>query len=334
MDLISIIMPVFNSEKFIKKTIQSILNQTYQNFEIIIVNDDSTDKTENICVKMAKEDSRIKYFHIPKGGVSKARNYALSRATGNYLMFIDADDYYEKNMLEEMYKAMIEQEVDVVRCTYKLLSGKKVSEFEKSIKYDRKNITKVLLPQILSEKIKCYVWLLLIKKSKVGIFEEKLFIYEDFCFYLEMLKNAESIYMLDKKLYNYNDKNINSLTKKNLERNIYNMILAERKISKLVNNEELLKIIDTRIVLNISMYIIMIMKNSSINYITNGLYEDIMSTDFKNIKNNYCKKYLSIKERIYVESIFRKNKIILFLIIKMKKIKEVIYEKYKNNNIS
>ena len=94
---ISIIMPVYNKEKYLKNTIDSILKQEYKNFELIIVDDGSTDKSKYICDEYASKDSRIKVYHIKNEGVSNARNIGLKYATGDYIQFIDADDTINTN---------------------------------------------------------------------------------------------------------------------------------------------------------------------------------------------------------------------------------------------
>ena len=88
----SIIMPVYNVEKYVEKSIRSILNQTYKNFELIVVNDGTKDNSMEIIRKIQKEDSRVKVYSKKNGGVSSARNYGLKRATGVYVCFVDSDD--------------------------------------------------------------------------------------------------------------------------------------------------------------------------------------------------------------------------------------------------
>ncbi len=90
--MISVIIPIYNGERFIEKALNSVLCQTYTDFEVIVVNDGSEDSTDLLCQKMAKEDSRIRYFAKKNTGVSDTRNFALSEMTGDYVFFLDADD--------------------------------------------------------------------------------------------------------------------------------------------------------------------------------------------------------------------------------------------------
>lgn len=105
MPFFSVIIPIFNKEKFVQNTLQSILNQTFSDFEIIIVNDGSTDESEKVVSEF--QDARIRYFVQKNQGVSMARNIGISLAQSNYISFLDADDYWYSDFLEQMYQAII-----------------------------------------------------------------------------------------------------------------------------------------------------------------------------------------------------------------------------------
>ena len=117
-DKISIIVPVYNTEKYIKKCIDSILNQTYNNIELIIINDGSTDNSENIIKKIIKNKSNVKYKKIKNSGVAHARNVGLDLVTGKYVGFIDSDDYISKDMYKELYETAIKEKSDIVTSGY------------------------------------------------------------------------------------------------------------------------------------------------------------------------------------------------------------------------
>lgn len=102
-NLISIIVPIYNTEKLLPRCIDSILSQSYPNFELLLVNDGSKDNSLNICNEYAAKDCRIRVFDKPNGGVSSARNIGIEKAIGEYLMFIDADDWLETNVIENCY---------------------------------------------------------------------------------------------------------------------------------------------------------------------------------------------------------------------------------------
>lgn len=106
-DLISLIVPIYNVEKYLDKCIDTIINQTYSNIEIILVDDGSTDASGEICDKWKKKDNRITVIHKLNGGLSSARNAGIDIATGKYIGFIDSDDYIDLEMIETMRKSYI-----------------------------------------------------------------------------------------------------------------------------------------------------------------------------------------------------------------------------------
>lgn len=117
-DLISIIVPIYNAEKYLPRCIQSILNQTYKNIEVILVDDGSHDKCSEICDEFAKNDKRVKVIHKRNGGISSARNAGLDIAEGKYIGFVDNDDYIEPHMYEKLLKVLIKSNTDFAMCDY------------------------------------------------------------------------------------------------------------------------------------------------------------------------------------------------------------------------
>lgn len=120
---ISVIIPAYNAEKYIEKCIQSIIKQDYRDFEIIIVNDGSTDDTKAICEKYVKLDNRIKLVNTENRGAGSARNTGISKASGRYISFIDADDYICEDYYTRMYEMLKEGDADIVEGHYKRVSG-------------------------------------------------------------------------------------------------------------------------------------------------------------------------------------------------------------------
>ncbi|BDD43004.1 glycosyltransferase family 2 protein [Streptococcus ruminantium] len=119
MELISIIIPIYNVEKYLKDCVDSILEQTYSNLEIILVDDGSTDLSGSICDSYLEFDDRVVVYHKKNGGLSEARNYGIERSRGKYLYLVDADDFiYRKDTIEIMYKKMIEHSSDIVIAAY------------------------------------------------------------------------------------------------------------------------------------------------------------------------------------------------------------------------
>lgn len=112
--MISVIVPVFNTEKYLDQCIQSILSQTYSNIELLLVDDGSTDSSGAICDRYAEQDSRVRVFHKPNGGVSSARNKGLEVAKGEYVIYCDADDWIDVDMYKVMYDKASSENLDMV----------------------------------------------------------------------------------------------------------------------------------------------------------------------------------------------------------------------------
>ena len=109
---VSIIVPIYNAEKWLEKCINSIIKQLYHNIEILLVNDGSTDKSLEICQKFAKKDNRIIIIDKPNEGVSKSRNIGIEKATGEYIKFVDSDDWLEENTCEELVELIEKEKTD------------------------------------------------------------------------------------------------------------------------------------------------------------------------------------------------------------------------------
>lgn len=125
MPKISIIIPVYNMEKYLEKCITSVLEQTYSDFELILVNDGSKDKSEDICNEFARYDNRVKVIHKTNGGVSSARNKGLEEAQGEYIGFIDSDDYIEPTMYEVLLSNIQKYDADISFCGFKVIDEDK-----------------------------------------------------------------------------------------------------------------------------------------------------------------------------------------------------------------
>ena len=117
--LISIIVPIYNVENYLRQCLDSIMNQTYQNFECLLINDGSPDNSADICREYVSKDSRFRYFEKENGGVSSARNLGIEHSKGEYITFIDSDDWVESDYLEVLYRALLEEQADIAISTYK-----------------------------------------------------------------------------------------------------------------------------------------------------------------------------------------------------------------------
>ena len=117
--LISIVIPIYNAEKYLEECLNSIKSQTYKNFEVIMVNDGSKDDSETICMNFLRSDSRFRYLKKANGGVSSARNLGLDNVKGDYITFIDADDWVDENYLDLLITTVKKNHSDIVVSSYK-----------------------------------------------------------------------------------------------------------------------------------------------------------------------------------------------------------------------
>lgn len=224
--MISVIVPVYNVEKYLRDCIDSIINQKYQEIEIILVDDGSTDNSGNICDELEKEDSRIKVIHKVNEGLGLARNSGLKVAKGEYVVFIDSDDIVEETLVQDLYDGIIENQVDTCIAGYKRVDeegkilSEKILEFEK---FYGKEVLRGILPRLIgssvekSDVIRMSVWnaiysMKIIKENQILFPSEREFISEDIIFDLEYYQYATGVAILTNTNYHYR-LNSTSLTK-------------------------------------------------------------------------------------------------------------------------
>ena len=204
-ELISIIVPVYKVEKYLEKCVKSILKQTYTNLEIILVDDGSPDKCGQLCDELAKEDDRIKVYHKENGGLSDARNYGVERANGEYIGFVDSDDYIHESMYEKLYEAIKKSGTQIVECgltrVYKNTLRPHYEGKDYFLILDKQGYLKEYLE---NRRLYGSAWCKLIhkdlaKKIKFPIGK----IYEDAFYTLELLNNVEKYTLISGNYYYY-----------------------------------------------------------------------------------------------------------------------------------
>ncbi len=136
---VSVIVPVYNVEKYLEKCVKSILDQDYTQLEIILVDDGSTDKCGEICDRLANLDARIKVIHKKNGGLSEARNYGIDMATGDYLVFIDSDDFIHKSYISVLLQTVLCTKADMAICNFTQVKEDQVIE-DQEIVFDKYNV--------------------------------------------------------------------------------------------------------------------------------------------------------------------------------------------------
>lgn len=157
--LISVIVPIYNVEKYLDRCVGSIINQTYKNLEIILVDDGSPDNCPKMCDDYAKKDSRIKVVHKENGGLSDARNAGMKFATGEYVSFIDSDDYISLDFYKTLLQAIIDNDSDIVECSVvKFYENEKFDEYSDDLKVTNYDTLDGLEGLINENPFKQHVW--------------------------------------------------------------------------------------------------------------------------------------------------------------------------------
>lgn len=204
--LISIVVPIYNSEKFLEKSLNSLKDQSYKELEIILINDGSTDKSMEICKKYCDEDSRFKFFNKENGGVSSARNLGLKNATGDYVGFVDPDDWVEVDMFQSLAKLVKEENAELAICGY-IKESSDGTLIEKNETIDKKvfNMGEALNYIIENNGYRGFLCnkIFSMDLMKEKYFDEKIIYNEDLIFCCDYLKNCRTIAYNSRGLYHY-----------------------------------------------------------------------------------------------------------------------------------
>lgn len=210
--LLSIIVPIYNVEQYLDRCIQSILNQTYQNLEIILVDDGATDCSGAIADSYAAKDKRIKVFHKENGGLSDARNYGLEHVTGDYILFIDSDDFIVNIMCERLITVASSNNADIVSCNYYIYRGDDdISIHTMSVQDDKRTFTGMDMLRYYLLKTEPFdlnvVWNKIFKLDLFNGVEPVRFpngrVQEDNFTIFRLFLNANSIVTVNEPLYYY-----------------------------------------------------------------------------------------------------------------------------------
>ncbi len=204
---VSIIIPVYNTGEYLHKCIKSILNQSLKDIELIIVNDGSTDNSRSICDKYAKTDNRVKVIHKINGGVSRARNTGIKLAKGDYIGFVDSDDWVNETMYKSMYDTAIRERCDIVMCDARTVYDDKeneadtISQLMNSTSLSKKDIYPGVLAEMAGAAWRCIYKKELLQDNNI-LFPEGLKFSEDRIFNIYAFGYAEKIYYIKKAYYN------------------------------------------------------------------------------------------------------------------------------------
>ncbi len=282
---ISVIIPVYNKAKYIVDTLDSVLKQSFTDFEALLIDDGSTDSSDMICDKYRSLDSRFKTFHISNKGVSAARNYGIKHAKGKYISFIDADDIIDSTFFEKMHKAMIDNNADMVVCGYYEINKEEKTDYylKSCLEYDTF--------EVLKYNILCTLWNKLFVRSKIKhLFDESISTSEDslFCarYYYD---NNPKIVCVNELLYGYivRGKGLTSCLQNNAIKGIRKFLYINRLISEQIVNEK--------------------QKKLSIHHIYKVYYYGIYMYIFENLsKESLSKSTLSLMDEVLDDKKFQR----------------------------
>lgn len=200
----SIIIPVYNAEKTIKKCLDSVLTQTYKNYEVLIMDDGSKDNSYNICLDYQNEDKRFKVYHQENQGPSIARNKCLDLAKGDWICFVDSDDSVKEDYLQSLYETINYNNPEIIffGCAH---FDQQDNLLEEKLPVINSNDKYEMIISLSSMDLFGYTWIKCIKKDKIGDirFLRELNLFEDEVFICQVLKKCDRITVLSKSIYNY-----------------------------------------------------------------------------------------------------------------------------------
>jgi len=218
---ISIVVPIFNTEKYLRRCLRSILEQTYKNWEVVLVDDGSDDASGNICDGISSVDDRFRTFHKKNEGLGLTRNFGVIHSTGDYVLFIDADDYIEKNALTTLAKWVMEYDCDLVIGNF-FYDGRAVENSIDSKLYKGEEINNSIIMRMVGSFPGCKdllspsAWGKLYRKSifienNIWFPSERVLIWEDLAFNYKYMQKCTSIFLDNEPVYHYCF-NVESLT--------------------------------------------------------------------------------------------------------------------------
>lgn len=221
-DLISVILPIYNVEPYIHKSIQSVLSQTYKNLQIILVDDGSPDGCPAICDEYAKKDKRIKVIHKKNGGLSDARNAGLKVAKGKYIAFLDSDDWIDPDMYSLLHEKLVENDCDIAQCNFRKISDKSITIPKQS--EDKIYTKEEYLKKLFADEFENFVWN---KLYKAELFKDFNFppirAFEDVTFTPKVINKTEKIIYINECKYNYLIRNDSLSTDMNIKQRYFCM---------------------------------------------------------------------------------------------------------------
>lgn len=321
--LISIIVPIYNRENNIKRCIESILEQDYKNIEVILVNDGSTDSTLDICNSYKELDKRVVVVDKKNGGVSSARNDGIKKSSGEFIQFVDSDDYIDKNMCSTLIRKIKEDDADVVICGYKKINKNNEeiiqckSKISKNGIYGLRDEFSILYEKFLINP----PWNKLYKKNAItNYFETDISLGEDLIFNISNISNIKKISIINNALYNYVQDTANSLTSINSNHDrIYIAIKIYREINKILDihgiEPEYRKAVNNILIKDTIDYFQALVLNKNIRYNEKlNKINSCVNLDYVQMASKKAER-LTLQNKIINIFIYRKNSKMIYMLI-------------------
>ena len=229
---ISVIVPVYKAEAYLHRCVDSLLAQTFTDFEILLVDDGSPDRAGEICDEYARKDSRVRVFHKENGGVSSARNMGLDNARGEWICFVDSDDWVDSTLLAHLLAFILKYDTDAILYNFK----REISPNEFVVDYTLgKDVLVDVNSAIMCNIFKGQVFNYLFQKGQIELyslrFDEKIHYAEDVLFIMQYLSNIQCIYYTDQAYYNYNGYNTSATSFISPHYNLNHLLVAEKIFS-------------------------------------------------------------------------------------------------------
>lgn len=330
----SIIIPCYNVEKYISKTLESVFNQTYQNFEIILINDGSKDNTGKILNNYSRKDKRIKVIHKENEGVSVVRNVGIENAIGEYIYFLDGDDLIKNNLLERADEVFKNKKVEIFSFGFNMIyENEKIKRKYSSEKYNNQTMkSKEFLSLFFNKKIGQSICSFIVKRELI---QEKIFFTkglergEDLEFQIKMLLGNNFVYYDKTPFFKYVSRE-GSVVQSKVKLNIFNFLEVLENFREKVKDKKLKRGLEYFFIT----YYFYILKEMAIKGYTEEVYQHAIQILKKyeyileTLKFEFSKNYMKMKILIIL---YKLNiKLLLFTLKKVIKNKS----RYKNENIN
>ena len=338
--LVSIVVPVYNVEEYLNRCIDSLLKQTYEKIEILLIDDGSTDNSSNICRNYLKKNKRIKYFKKPNEGLGLTRNYGIEHASGEYIIFVDSDDYIPEDAIEFLVNRISDDDVDMVVATMYYKNEKYNLNIDEGI-YNIKSINNVLLNKLMGnngnikDSFLCTAPAKIYKKdlfvrTNVRFPSERELIWEDLSFFVNLLPKCEKVSVVNYPVYVY-CYNQNSLTHSyktdKFEKVMYQYKYLLNKIEELKLGKEARFRLDTNFIGHIRTCLkleVYYSKQNGLKMTFGNIRKICSDKEVIDLLDNYPNNKYNFQQKILDYFIKNKNYLLIYLLVKLQNIRQRI----------